>query len=241
MIIFFISVIAFMGLLVLIRPSPNSLKLAPITYRENVRSVLASIFSGLVILTVFLLITNFSFVAVDEKLYQLLALNNDPEQSSMWPLQSITHLFIHGNLIHLATNIVGLGLASVYERRVGAKRFLIVLFVGSLASIPSIFFYSESVIVGGISGGIFGLGAAYFTDEKELSNKEWVTAILLFLFIVFALVVDTEFKTDALDMKIDHIGHLLGALGAIIYCRLIPQKRLHQCEKSAYKEFNRDK
>jgi len=236
MIIFIISVLAYMGSLVLIKPSPTSLKSAPITYPENIKFVWASMLSGLIVLSVFFLITNFSFLVVDENIYRVLALNNNTEHASMWPLQSITHLFIHGNLIHLATNIVGLGLASVYERRVGAKRFLVVLLVGSFASIPSILFYSENVIIGGISGGVFGLAAAYFTDENELSIKEWITAILLFLFIVFVLAVDAEFKTssnDALDMEIDHIGHLLGALGAIAYCRLRPQRKLSKCEKSA--------
>ena len=236
MIIFIISALAYIGSLVLIKPSPTSLKSAPITYLENMKFVWASMFSGLIILSVFLLITNFSFLNVDENLYRLLALNNDTQQASMWPLQSITHLFIHRNIIHLATNIICLGLASVYERRVGAKRFLVVLLIGSLASIPSILFYSESVIIGGISGGVFGLAAAYFTDEKGLSTKEWIGAILLFAFIVFALTVESEFKTrsnDVFNMEIDHIGHLLGALGAIIYCRLRPQRIMRECNSIA--------
>jgi membrane associated rhomboid family serine protease len=227
MIIYIISVVTYVSALVLIKPSPNSLKSDPITYRENITFVWASTLSGVLILSAFLLITNFSFVSVDENLYATLALNNATDQFSELPLQSITHLFIHGNLIHLAANIVGLGMMSVYERRVGAKRYLTVLLVGSVASIPSIFFYSEDIAVSGISGGVFGLAAAYFTDEDELSTKEWVAAILLFLFLAIMIAVNAEFKRNsngALDMNIDHIGHLLGALGAIIYCRIRPQR-----------------
>ncbi|WP_234912054.1 rhomboid family intramembrane serine protease, partial [Vibrio anguillarum] len=51
------------------------------------------------------------------------------------PLQLVSHLFVHGNLLHLATNVIGLGIASTYERRVGAKRYLSVLVVGALSSI----------------------------------------------------------------------------------------------------------
>lgn len=227
MIIFIIALVFYVGLLIFIKPAPRSLKSVPISYRENVKFVWASMLSGILVLLVFLLTTNFDFVTVDEDLYITLALSNNGDQFLKWPLQSITHLFIHSNLIHLAANVVGLGLASVYERRVGAKRFFAVLLVGCIASIPSIFFYSENITVSGISGGVFGLAAAYFTDEEELTTKEWLAAILLFLFLASMLAIDAEFKgrsEETLDMKVDHIGHLLGALGAIVYCRLNPQR-----------------
>lgn len=227
MIIFFITVATYIGLLIFVKPAPSSLKAVPITYWENLKFIWASIFSGVLIILVFLLTTNFGFITVDENLYRALALSNDADQFSKWPLQSVTHLFVHGNLVHLAANLVGLGLASAYERRVGAKRYFAVLLVGGLASIPSIFFYSENIAVCGISGGVFSLAAAYFTDEEELTTKEWLAAISLFLFLALMLVLDSEFKghaNEAVNMKIDHIGHLLGALGAILYCRLRPQR-----------------
>jgi membrane associated rhomboid family serine protease len=225
MIIFLIAVVTYVSLLIFIKPAPSSLKAVPITYSENFKFVWASICSGVVVLFIFLLITNFGFISVDESLYRTFALSNDIDQFLKWPLQSVSHLFIHGNLIHLAANVIGLGLASTYERRVGAKRYLAVLLVSGLASIPSILFYSENILVCGISGGVFGLAAAYFTDEEELTTKEWLLAISLFLFLAMVLALDSEFKggsNKALDMKIDHIGHFLGALGAILYCRLKP-------------------
>ncbi|MGE4542471.1 MAG: rhomboid family intramembrane serine protease [Pedobacter sp.] len=201
------------------------MKTVPITYSENFKFVWASICSGVLIILIFLLTTNFGFISVDENLYRTFALSNDVDQFLKWPLQSVSHLFIHGNLLHLAANVIGLGLTSAYERRVGAKRYLAVLLVGGLASIPSILFYSENIAVSGISGGVFGLAAAYFTDEEELTTKEWLLAISLFLFLAIMLALDSELRgssKEALDMKIDHIGHLLGALGAILYCRLKP-------------------
>ena len=227
MIIFLISIAVYTSLLFFIKPAPSSLKSEPISYCENLKFVWASLCSGIFVLLVFLLTTNFGFMTVDEGLYSMLALSNESEQFAKWPLQSITNLFVHSNLIHLVSNVVGLGVASVYERRVGAKRFFTVLLIGGLASIPSIFFYVENITVCGISGGVFGLAAAYFTDENELSTKEWLTAILLFLFLTLVVSLDSIFKSDSnevLDMEVDHIGHLLGALGAIIYCRLKPRR-----------------
>ena len=236
MIIFLITIVVYVGLLVFIKPAPSSLKSAPITFSENLKFVWASIGSGALILLIFLFTTNFGFISVDERLYSILALSNDFDHFLEWPFQSVSHLFIHGNLIHLAANVVGLGLASAYERRVGAKRYFAVLLVGALASIPSILFYSEKIAVCGISGGVFGLAAAYFTDEEELTTKEWLAAILLFLFLALMLALDGEFKdrsNELEDMKIDHIGHLLGAFGAIIYCRLNPQRLTSQGSRTA--------
>lgn len=225
MILFLITVTIYVGLLVSIKPAPSSLKASAVTYKENLQSVWASVCSGVLIMVVFLVTTNFGFITVDEYLYHILALSNDGEQFLKWPLQPITHLFVHGNLVHLAANVVGLGLASAYERRVGAKRYFAVLVVGAFASIPSILFYSENIAVCGISGGVFGLAAAYFTDEEELTLKEWLSAIFLFSFMALMLAFYSEFDSDSndpLDMGVDHIGHLLGALGAILYCRLKP-------------------
>ncbi|MBF4275159.1 rhomboid family intramembrane serine protease, partial [Vibrio anguillarum] len=164
MILFFIAVTAYVGSLILVKPAPSSLKSASISYIENLKLVWASICSGVFILFIFLFITNFSFVNVDESLYRTFVLSNDGEKVMSRPLQLVSHLFVHGNLLHLATNVIGLGIASTYERRVGAKRYLSVLVVGALSSIPSVLFYSDNTTVCGISGGVFGLAAAYFTD-----------------------------------------------------------------------------
>ncbi len=218
------SVIYVLGLL-LIKPAPNSLKAMPLTYVQNFKLIRASLFSGVFLLFVFFIISNYEFLVVDEHIYNLLALNNDLEKALLWPFQSITHLMIHANPMHLLANVCGIALASVYERRVGAKRFLSVLAIGCIASIPSIFFYSEAITVCGISGGVFGLAAAYFTDEDELTIKEWGSAILLFAFLMFIFSIEGEFKNtsnETMNVQVDHVGHILGALGAIIYCRLKP-------------------
>lgn len=221
MILFFIVTLAYVGALSIIRPAPASLKDQPLTYAENIRRVWASIASGGVLIGMFLLTTDFGFISVNEELFDLFALNNDPGRAAMWPIQAITHLFLHGNLLHLFSNLAGLGLASAYERRVGARRYFAVLTIGSLASIPSIFFYSDTIAVVGLSGGVFGLIAAYFTDEDELTLREWISAIAMFSAILMVLIVDAEYGSDShtLDFQVDHLGHILGATGAIVYCR----------------------
>lgn len=225
MIYFIFASVVYALSLFLIKPAPSSLKSIQLTYLQNLKLVRASLCSGLFLLFIFLFISNFEFLVVDEHIYHLFALNNDSDQLVLWPMQAITHSLIHADPIHLLANVFSIGVASVYERRVGAKRFLTVLAVGCVASIPSILFYSGMVSVAGISGGVFGLAAAYFTDEDELTKKEWCTAILLFAFMMFMFSLEGISKNtvgESYDIRIDHVGHVLGAVGAIIYCRFRP-------------------
>ena len=132
-------------------------------------------------------------------------------------------------------NVTGLGLLSVYERRVGARRFLAVVGVASVASIPSALLYSNAY-VSGISGGVFGLAAAYFTDHERLTRKEWLMAIAFFAFIALVLSLDSALRTSGdktLGFQIDHIGHVLGAIGGIVYCRLVPARHGREVQYAA--------
>ncbi len=222
--ILFLSVSAiYTGILLFYRPLPDSIKANPLSLSDNFSAIKASLFSGLFFLIIFLFTSDFEFLVVNEKLYGFLALNNVWEMARFWPMQAITHLFIHSGLYHIAGNVSGIGLASTYERRVGSKRFLAVFAVASVASIPSIFFHTESTAVCGISGGIFGLAAAYFTDHDNLTTKEWFYAVLLGVFLMVLFSFQGDFKSNPirdLQLKVDHIGHLMGFIGAIIYCRL---------------------
>jgi len=69
-----------------------------------------------------------------------------------------TSMFIHGGLLHLFMNLVGLGLgSSLLENLLGSvKLILVYLICGILASIASIYWHENTVSVGA-SGAIFGL------------------------------------------------------------------------------------
>jgi len=223
MVLYSIVSAIYAGILLFYKPSPPSLKAQPLSFSENFHSIKASLFTGLLILTVFLFTSGFEFIVTDEKFYDLLALNNYQERPDYWPIQVITHLFIHINLYHVVANVFVLGIASAYERRVGSKRFIFVLTVASVASIPSILFYPENITVCGISGGVFGLAVAYFTDHEGMTTKEWFYTILVAIFLISIFTLQGELESGSssnLDFKVDHIAHIMGALSAIIYCRL---------------------
>jgi membrane associated rhomboid family serine protease len=97
--------------------------------------------------------------------------------------------------------------------------------VGALSSVPSILFYYDTVTISGISGGIFALAAAYFTDFENLTTPEWISAILMFLIVAFIFSISGNGSlTLEDDLQVDHLGHFMGALGGIVYCRVKPIK-----------------
>jgi hypothetical protein len=51
-------------------------------------------------------------------------------------------------------------------------------------------------------------------------------SVFLFAGLAAILTLQAEFRTpgNALDMQIDHLGHVMGAVGAILYCRFKPRR-----------------
>jgi len=223
MIFYIISVAIYVSAILFIKPSPNSFRDKPLSTKENFLAIKGSLFLGVLFLTIHLFVTDFTFLDVNEDTYQLLALNNS-QDNNLWAIQYFTNIFIHFNLIHLLGNVFMIGLLSAYERRVGLKRFLTVFALSGLVSGISILFYSENVAISGISGAVFGIGAVFFTDEKNLTVKEWIYAILTFSVLAIMLsirdYIDMQ-KLGTIGFNIDYIAHILGALTAIVYTRIV--------------------
>ena len=224
MLLFLLAVFLYAISLVLCKPSPDSLKEKPSTLTQHFWSIKASFFTGILLLVIFFMTSNFNFMMIDEALYTRLALHNSNTSIISFPLQLFSHSFIHFGNVHLVSNVTGIGIASAYERRVGYKRFLRILVIGCLFATPSVFFYSEPHTACGISGGVYGLGAAYFLDHEILKFKEWGYSLIAFICLMAALSISTEFADKKmLHYKIDHIGHVLGAFGVIAYCYFYPK------------------
>jgi membrane associated rhomboid family serine protease len=223
--LFLLTLFLYAIFLVLYRPSPSSLKAKPITLRQNFWSIKAAFFTGILLIVIFFITSNFNFMTINQELYLKLGLHNEKISLASLPLQLFSHSFIHLDIIHLISNVSGIGIASAYERRVGHKRFLTVLTIGCFSSIPSILFYSEPTVICGISGGVYGLAAAYFLDHEGFELKEWIHSLMGFACLLGVLSLSAEFADKAmLSHKIDHIGHVLGALGVITFCRICERR-----------------
>ena len=226
MIYYIAFVVIYIGVILFIRPTPNSFRDKPISIKENFLAIKGSLILGTLLLSIHFFVSDFTFLEINSDIFHLLALNNY-ENNYLLIFQFFTHIFIHLNLMHLVGNVFMLGLLSAYERRVGVRRFLVVFIVSGLFSGLSIFFYDEKIFNAGASGAIFGIGAAFFTDEKNLTHKDWIYAVFLFIFLATLISFKDYFdmqKIKNINFDIDYIGHALGALGALIYTRLFRVK-----------------
>ena len=137
--------------------------------------------------------------------------------------QFLTCILIHGNFEHLFGNVFMIGMLSGYERRKGTGRFFLVFFASGFFS--SLLFYPfilPDFVCYGASVGLYGLMAAYCTDLEGLSLKEWIISC-------WALLAIAGFYTylngsNDKDIRINHVGHMLGAVGGLLVCRVFKGK-----------------
>lgn len=140
-------------------------------------------------------------------------------------LNSVLSNFFHINVIHLLSNLVCVGLTSMYERRVGALRFLTVLLVSCVFASFSCWIQKDVVSLG-LSGGVFGLAGAFFVDHQKIGFGDWLIAVAVFGALSGLFVIQSTFvQTPNNPLAADHWAHGLGAVGGILFCTVFPNKK----------------
>lgn len=125
-----------------------------------------------------------------------------------------THMFLHGNFLHLAFNMYALfTVGSEVERITGPLKFLWIYFLcGITASLASLYF--NLFVTGmGASGAIFGLfGFSLVVQITESKKQEKPIAPLLINFVIF-LGINLLY---AKALNADNAAHMGGLAGGII-------------------------
>ncbi|MCW5910362.1 MAG: rhomboid family intramembrane serine protease [Cyclobacteriaceae bacterium] len=125
-----------------------------------------------------------------------------------------THMFLHGNLLHLAFNMYALFAAgSEVERITGPVKFLWICFLcGITASLASLYFNLFTIGVGA-SGAIFGLfGFSLVVQIAESRKEDRPIAPLITNFIIF-LGVNLLY---AKMLNADNAAHMGGLAGGLL-------------------------
>lgn len=137
----------------------------------------------------------------------------------IWRL--ITAMFIHGDLIHLFSNMFGLFLFGVFvESFFSRKDFLLIYFVsGLLGNIFSLFLLPSYIISFGASGAVFGLiGASLIIVIKERYTP------LIFISLVYVLY----FLVSSFTPGINYFAHIFGLIGGLLLGYLFQKANLKQ-------------
>ncbi|MDE5898636.1 MAG: rhomboid family intramembrane serine protease [Treponemataceae bacterium] len=138
--------------------------------------------------------------------------------------QPLSYLFVHANLMHLLSNMIGLLFFGItLERAVGSKEFLLLYFVcGVLSGILSLLFYIFSrnygAVLIGASGALYAVLFAYAVVFPRAHIYIWgilpVPSPLL-VAIYAGIELFSQFYRGG--SNISHFTHLFGFAVAFLY------------------------
>ncbi len=162
----------------------------------------------------------FFFGNIDDLFYLLVQINskvvNDLE---LWRL--ITSMFLHGDAIHLFSNMFSLLIFGSYiELSFSKFKFVLIYFIsGFLGSLFTVFFLPLNTISLGASGAIFGLiGAVLSMIIFDRNNP----LIILGLIYAFYFVI-TSFRPG-----VNYFAHIFGLLGGFIIGYLLKRNKRNE-------------
>ncbi len=140
-------------------------------------------------------------------IYYLAQVNALIFQGEVWRLFS--SLFIHGDWLHLFSNMFALFLFGVQlEDEVGVKRMLLIYFTsGIFANIMGLIFTPPEVFSLGASGCIFGLLGAFFIGIRRFDPAALIVGIVFVLFFVIL----------SIGPGIDAWAHFFGAVAGSVF------------------------
>jgi rhomboid protease GluP len=150
------------------------------------------------------------------------------------PWRLLTAMFVHGGLLHIATNMWCLwNLGRMAENIFGRFTFLLVyLFTGVAASLLSVMLHPNQVSVGA-SGAIFGVAGALITALYlgKLPIPKLHLKMTLNSLVIFALV---NLAIGASVPMIDNTGHIGGLIAGLVVGALLAPSLTGDAESKAH-------
>lgn len=164
----------------------------------------------------------FLFPQYESSVFMLFGLSGEGLRSGFY-WQPLTHMFLHGNLLHLLMNMIALWFAGrAVEIWLGPWRFLAIFFVGGiLGGFLQIYSFPGGFLIGA-SGGVCAVLLAFTSLEPEMP----ITALLFFVlpvrvrakFLGYGVIlVSLLLPLLGLDPHVGHFAHLGGALVGFFY------------------------
>lgn len=185
------------------------------SYSESLRP-----FPGTILLVISLIVVYISGMVLfpydllqqSPEVLQLFGENENVLQGEIYRL--ISAMFIHTNVVHLASNVLFLIIFGVRLEELRSTSFLVIgfLFCGIVGNVASLIWFLFSIRMNsvGASGAIFGLlGIIFFLVRGKTKHERRQSLYLLIIFFLITIGQDTNF-----------IAHLFGLLGGILFAWL---------------------
>ena len=137
--------------------------------------------------------------------------------------QPFTYMFVHGDLNHLLSNMIGLLLFGFsVEKAIGSKEFvLFYLLSGFLSGLFSLFVYEltgNDATLLGASGALFAVMLAFAVIyPKAVIFLFWIIPVPAPIMVLLYAVVELFFQFTGASSNVAHLTHLFGFASAWLY------------------------
>lgn len=143
------------------------------------------------------------------------------------PWTPITYMFLHGGIMHILFNMLGLWFfGPQVEAMVGSRRFTILYFVSGLTGAAASFVFSFSSPIVGASAGVFGvmMGFAHFWPHTPIHI--WgIIPVPARMLVIITTVLAIWSGFGGARSGVAHFAHLGGYAGAFLYLKWLDRAR----------------
>jgi len=212
--------------LILHAPQPESLReINTDNALQRAGSVSGTLLIGIALIATAAATFNAGGYDIAPQLQRLVALSPNAVIKQGRHYQIFSSALVHVNVVHLTGNLIMLALLSVYERRVGHGRFLMVFVVSALtSSLADLALLPDDAMSMGASGGICGLAAGFFLDHDEVTKPDWAKGLAGVLILVVFYSFAASLTVDGGIARVNWAAHIWGAVGGALYIRFIARR-----------------
>lgn len=150
-----------------------------------------------------------------------------PAYTLVRPWTPITYMFLHGGIMHLLFNMIGLYFfGPQVEAMIGSKRFAILYFLSGLTGALASLVFSFSSPIVGASAGVFGvmMGFAHFWPHTPIHI--WgVIPVPARMLVIITTVLAIWSGFGGRRSGVAHFAHLGGYAGAFLYLKWLDRQR----------------
>jgi membrane associated rhomboid family serine protease len=172
----------------------------------------------------FLVILNVAMFIVQQQLPQVYsAFVFVPVLTLFRPWTIVTYMFLHGGMMHLLLNMLGLFFfGSRVEDRLGARRFTLLYFISGISGALLSLIFTPAAQIIGASAGVFGVMLAFAHFWPDMPIYIWgIVPIPARILIIITTIGAVASGFGGARDSIAHFAHLGGYAGAYVYMRWI--------------------
>jgi len=144
-----------------------------------------------------------------------------PPLAIVRPWTFVTYMFLHGGLMHIGFNMLGLYFfGSAVETRMGANRFLVLYFLSGITGALLSMIFSVNAAVIGASAGVFGVMLAFARFWPDTPIMLWmIVPVPARIMVIIMTLLSIWSGFGGVGGGTAHFAHLGGFAGAWLYLK----------------------